>query len=387
MNTTTKHMDLLTTENLRTLLSDRKGPCVSFFLPTHTKAESLQDPIRLKNLLKEAGKQLKQWGMNSDDTEKYLKPVADMVEDKVFWQFQSDGLALFLTPENFFHYRLPLHFESHVVVSEELYIRPVLPLFTEDRKFYILAISQGGVRLLHGSHFKVNEIQLKDVPQSLNEVLKGDEFEKSIQVHTGAGREGIFHGQGTAGDKANFKKFIIHYFRQLDNGVCDLLREENAPLVLAGVEFIRGIYREVNHYDYLLDQDIDGNPLQMKNEELHEKAWRIVEPMFQSERNEALDRFQNLYNNNKEKASTLVENIVSNAYFQMIDTLFIGRNAHCWGNFNPEANETVIHKKPEVKDTELLNFAAIHTLKNRGGVYIMEPEKMPEGAEAAAIMR
>jgi hypothetical protein len=42
-------------EDLMELISEQKGICVSIYMPTHRAgSETQQDPIRLKNLLKEA---------------------------------------------------------------------------------------------------------------------------------------------------------------------------------------------------------------------------------------------------------------------------------------------------------------------------------------------
>jgi len=51
------------------------------------------------------------------------------------------------------------------------------------------------------------------------------------------------------------------YFRQTDSGLHDLLKGEQVPLVLAGVEAALRFSRQVDTYPGLLDQDIAGSPL------------------------------------------------------------------------------------------------------------------------------
>ena len=52
-------MDILTRAELEQLMRKEQPGCVSIYLPTHrTGVETQQDPIRLKNLLREAEKQL-----------------------------------------------------------------------------------------------------------------------------------------------------------------------------------------------------------------------------------------------------------------------------------------------------------------------------------------
>jgi hypothetical protein len=51
-------------------------------------------------------------------------------------------------------YRLPLPFEQLVVISDDFHLKPPLPFFASDGRFYILALSQNQVRLLEGIRYK-----------------------------------------------------------------------------------------------------------------------------------------------------------------------------------------------------------------------------------------
>jgi len=90
-------MNLLSKEELRSLMEKPGGWCVSIFMPTHrVSPDTKQDPIRFKNLLREAEARLKTAGPRSPDAKKLLKPAQPLVPDTLFWQHQSDGLAAFL---------------------------------------------------------------------------------------------------------------------------------------------------------------------------------------------------------------------------------------------------------------------------------------------------
>ena len=68
-------IDTFSKAEIQTLNSAQGLPCVSIYLPTHEAgAEIRQDPIRLKNQLSEAEKQLSQFD-DSIDTEKLLQPA------------------------------------------------------------------------------------------------------------------------------------------------------------------------------------------------------------------------------------------------------------------------------------------------------------------------
>ena len=58
-----------------------------------------------------------------------------------------------------------------MVVTDNFHIKPLLPLFTGDGHFYILALSQNEVRLLSGTRYSVSEVEIGQVGGSLAEAI------------------------------------------------------------------------------------------------------------------------------------------------------------------------------------------------------------------------
>ena len=92
-----------------------------------------------------------------------LEPASKFLQDSNFWQHQSDGLAIFISSNRVHRYRLPLNFEEFVTVINHFHIKPLLPLFTGDGQFYILALSQNYIRLLNGTRYSVSEVDIRQV--------------------------------------------------------------------------------------------------------------------------------------------------------------------------------------------------------------------------------
>lgn len=384
-------MDLLSRDDLRALIEERADPCVSVFLPTHRAgpAELQQNRIRLKNLLREAEDRLVEGGRRASAAREIVGSGRALLEDGAFWRHQADGLALFLTPAGSRHYRLALRFPELVVVGPRFHVKPLLPLFAEDGRFYVLALSQKDVRLLQGTRQSVTEVDLTGVPRSLAEALRYDQFEKQLQLHTasGPGRGGrgavVFHGQGM--DMEDTKANILRYFQQIDAGLRDFLREERAPLVLAGVEYLFPLYREASAYPHLLETGIAGNPELLRAEELHARAWDVVKPHFQKAQAQAAARYQELAGTGR--ASDRLEEVVPAAHQGRVDSLFVAVGAERWGTIGPDGRVAESRTSPAPGDEDLLNVAAAETVRNRGTVYAVEPSQVPGGAELAAIFR
>lgn len=370
-----------------------KGLCVSIYMPTHRAGRGIQqDPIRLKNLLGEAEEALTLSGLRTPEAQELLEPAEKLLQDGLFWQRQSDGLALFLSSEAFRSYRLPFDFDELVVVTDRFHVKPLLPLLSGGQ-FYVLALSQNEVRLLQGTRYSVSEVDLKNAPESLAKALRYEDPEKRLQFHTstrtpgGKGqRPAIFHGHGVA-SADDPKDYILRYFHQVDEGLHDLLRDEQAPLVLAGVDYLLPIYREANMYPYLVDEGIEGNPEELKAKELHEQAWAIVQPRFLTAQKEAAAQYRQLAGAGSEQASNDLKEVVPTAYHGRVETLFVAVGLQQWGTFDPNTNAVQLHEEAEPGDEDLLDFAGVQTLLSRGTVYAVEPEKVPDEALLAAVFR
>ena len=180
-------MNALSQDELKTLMGKHQGLCISIFMPTfRTGAESQQNQIRFRNLLRSAEEKLLAGGLRSQELKELLEPAQALPGNVLFWRRQSDGLALFLCAGLFRCFCLPEAFDELIVVADRFHIRPLLPVLRNDRRFYILALSQKEVRLLEGTGQNVREIELEAVPKSLDEALQYDELEKQVRFRTGS---------------------------------------------------------------------------------------------------------------------------------------------------------------------------------------------------------
>jgi hypothetical protein len=387
-------MDILTRAELEQLMRKEQQGCVSIYMPTHrTGTDAQQDPIRLKNMLREAEKQLSAQGIGRRKVQNMLEPASMLLQDSTFWQHQSDGLAIFISSNRVRRYRLPLNFNEFVAVMDHFHIKPLLPLFTGDGQFYILALSQNEVRLLNGTRDSVSEVDIGQVGGSLADAIPSVNHQMSMQLHSSGSTDGMsgsgsvtFHGQGGGSDESA-KKELLRYFRLVSDGLTEFLQGDRAPLVLAGVEYLLPIYKEANTYPYLIDEVIKGNPDLLRLDELHKSAWDILGPHFQAAQAEAVAQYQQLAGQASERVADRLEKIVPAAADGRVETLFVATGVLQWGVFDPATQEIELHRQQEAGDEPLLDLAAVQTYLKGGVVYAVEPEKVPGGASAAAVLR
>jgi len=387
-------IDALSRRSLHTLLETKSNPCISLFLPTdRTGVERQQDQLRIRRLIRETEHLLiNQEQLRSAQVEDLLEPIRALLEDERFWLHASDGLTIFRSPEVFRASRLPASFKERVVVGDHFYLKPLLPLLTDDGSFYVLALSHNAVRLLACTHYGADELKLPEqVPASLAEFLKYEERENDLQSHSSAsvgtlGKGGrhpaVFHGQGVGIDEGRDE--LLRYFQHIDRGLHTLLKEETAPLVLAGVEYLFPIYQQANTYPHLLEQGVAGNPDNLKAETLRGKAWTLVKSTVLQAQQVAA-RYQELASS--ERASSNSSEIVPAAYYGRVESLFVAVDQELWGSFDPATETLQIHEQGEPGDEDLLDLAATQTLLHGGAVYAVEQAQMPAQAALAAVFR
>ena len=143
-----------------------QGPCVSIFMPMHRSGpETQQDPIRFKNLLREAEERLITQGLPAPEAKQLLESAQKLLQGDLFHQHQNDGLAMFLSVEMFRYYLLPFVFKELVIITHRFHIKPLLPLLSGDGRYFVLALSQNKIRLLQSTHYSVSELDVADVPE------------------------------------------------------------------------------------------------------------------------------------------------------------------------------------------------------------------------------
>ena len=376
---------MITRNTILELIDKAGNPSISIYLPTHEKGKEVQqDPIRLKNLLKEAEEQLKEHEVNQSDIDELLSKARELLDKPIFWQHGNKGLAIFITENNFEFYRVPIEFSEQVLIDDHFLITPLLPMVTLDGTYCILTLSQKDVKLLRCTRESVESLVLEEAPTSMEEFLKFDVNERHLQHHSGQGNgQAIFHGQG--GSNETDKEEAENYLKRIENEVTAKLRNLNDPLILAGVGEAVALYRKVNHYSRLMENAISSNPDPMSNDEINEKGWEIIKSYFLKDMYSDIDRFGDL--TGTEKHSDNLTHIVEASYYGKVDSLFVPIGEQSWGWFDQE-RDTVHHSsKQQVGEHDLINMAAIKTMSQGGNVYALDQQEMPNGSSVAAIFR
>ncbi len=381
-------MDVLSLPDLKDLSRHGGGPLVSLYMPTQRFGpdSQLENVSRMKGLLKTAAADLASLGFRPAEIDAVLDPVRSLADDRPFWLRAEAGLAVF-ADGGVRVFRLAAPPAESVTVGSRFHLRPLLSLLGADRHYYLLALSQKRVRLLRGSAAGFSEITLADAPASLAEALRWDDFEKrSLQFHTGTTgapggrRPAVFHGSGEPDPKDE----LTRYFRGIDRALNEHIRD-GAPLVLAGVEYLLPLYREISSYPALASDAVAGSPDSLGDVALYERSLAIASAAFEAERHAVAERIDVLWATHR--ATSDPETFVPAAVGGRVESLFVNTDAQLWGTIDELAGSVEVHSVRQAGDEDLLDLAALRTILAGGDVFPVPGPEMPRDAAAVALLR
>ncbi|MCO6487260.1 MAG: hypothetical protein J5I98_02525, partial [Phaeodactylibacter sp.] len=129
-----------------------------------------------------------------------------------------------------------------------------------------------------------------------------------------------------------------------------------------------------------------GEPKEANLNALHSKALEIVNNYFRDGQQAQARLFKE--QNEGEGASSSVLEILPKAAEGKVQTLFVARNRHSWGQYDEEKNAVELFKENKPKSLDLMSLAATYTHLHGGKVYILPAEEMPQpSANICAIYR
>ncbi|HET6628793.1 MAG TPA: hypothetical protein VFG91_03365 [Woeseiaceae bacterium] len=363
------------------------GPLLSLYLPTTLEVdERKQNEIRLKNLLKDAYAKLEALGMSSTDAGTLTDAVSNASLDRDMWTGHGRGFAVFTGRGFMRHVSLPKPVRELSVAGFRFHLKPLIDALEYRGRFWLLALSQNDVRLYSGDGVSIAAVDPgAAVPRSLTDVVGREPAEKLLHYHAGGRRSkmAVYHGMSSG--KEEVKPEIEQFVRAVSDGLERFWKVDHAPVVLAGVEHVRWLYKEVSPSADRVQGEIEGNVEDLSEQELHAKAWEIVREQLDARRAEALQRLE--HSDADTPVSRELGDVVRAARDGRVDTLFIAADVECWGRFDDSERSIARRAEPMPGDVDLLDRAAVESWLKGGQVYVVPAADIPGQAGAIAGLR
>ncbi|MDQ1042958.1 chemotaxis protein [Streptomyces sp. V4I2] len=209
----------LSPTTLTELRRPRPYPAVSVLTPTHRREpENAQDPVRLRNVVAEAKKQLEADPAVPRDRRLDVARQLDQALAEVDLSHAGDGLVIFAAPGEHQVWSLARPVPERVVLSDTFLTRNLVSAQAAERPFWVLSVSADQVTLWSGGTERVTEERTGGFPLSRSR----ENFDAERQQRIGDLRS-TFRDEGTR-----------QFLREVDTAMSTLLREQPRPLYVTG---------------------------------------------------------------------------------------------------------------------------------------------------------
>ena len=381
----------LNKEQFADLANFQSDCCISIYMATtnsaNADANKQKDFTNFKNRLQQLTTSLRDKDLEMTQIERLLQPGYDLLRNEDFWSNTSQGLAVYIANGYFKYIRLPISPQEEILVNSTFYLTPLIPVITSRDYFYLLVLSKKQAKLYRADAFGIQYIPVPETPRGVDDVVHNEEKDNEQLFRTdtsGAGSGANYHGMGSG--RPDHKTDLAMYFDEVDETLFkEVLNKENVPLLLAGVEYLIPIYKQVAKYKPIWDEAITGSHEHEDLQALYAQARVKMEPYFEERVSKAL----NVYGNQSatDLTSTAPEVVIPAAHYGRIAQLFVCRGEHIWGSFDEMNNELKIHSTQEDGDECLVDKCVIKTFLTGGQIFVLPSEKMPGGSKLAALMR
>lgn len=367
-------------------LLDRHGPpCISLYQHTHRHhPDSLQDPIRYRNLLRQMeGSLLQKYDKRT--VRPLLERFQPLSHDDEFWNHRTDGLALLAAPDLFEMFELQRPVRENLIVADTFYLKPLLRIVQSADRFQLLCLTRDRAQLFEGNRDALDPVDLIETPATLDDAV-GSEGKPAYQsVRSAAGQPPIFHGVGQK-KQEQLDRDRDRFFRAVDRGVTENhSKPTGLPLMLVALTEYHTPFRTVSRNPHLLSVGIEADPGAMSLDQLRATAWERMEPLY-------LERLATLIGEHELARTRQLglrepAEVAEAAVAGRVQVLLVEADRQMAGRVDPLTGriEQGMLCDPEIGD--VLSDVAALVLRMKGQVVIVPRERMPCDTGVAATCR
>jgi hypothetical protein len=368
------YVDIPSLADLKSLAAHRDDICVSIYLPTTpVSQETVRDRIELKNLAKEALRQLETASTDKRRVAALMEHLDDLVDDDEFWRFQAHSLAVLATPDNVRTFRVPNALAKIVEVSGRFHLKPLLRAIAFPNTCYVLALAEGAVRVIQvTADLPPAVVRVDGVPKDAASAVG----RASVNDRSPSGRI-----QGSEGQKVLLRQFA----RKIDHALRGLLTGSDIPLVLAASEPLASIYRSVNTYTHLAKAGIDGSPVRSTDAQLADRARALLDGQYRDEIAQWKMAF--VARENEGRATTDIAHAARAATYGAVETMLVDIDEVIPGTVGEKDGAVTLAKSANASDYGVIDEIASRVIRSGGRILGVRKADIPGGKSLAAILR
>jgi hypothetical protein len=351
---------------------------ISIYLPVDTEQRDKRAPqARLRTLVDGAQALLERCEIEPHEQASLTDSLSGAVDSIDFARHRDPGLAIFaghLTDGNSLLevVSLPQSPAELATVGTDFHIKPLLPLIAANQRFGILALSKANVRLLTATPFTWTELKLETLP-----IEAQAELDSRPAVESAPGEDAAQDAR---------RELLVSSANYIETAVKAAIGNDPAPLVLVADSHVAGHFRQQVEISQIHEQWLDLNPFALSDTELHAKALDVIRPELDVDLNAVLEQVVARLGTAEPDVAIKLEEILTAASEGRVDAIVVAEDEAIWGCLNPDGS-VLAHGTPVPPDEDLLNLAAILTLRHGGRAFAVPCERIPRRVPAAATLR
>ncbi|HOE70850.1 MAG TPA: hypothetical protein PLE10_04665 [Brevefilum sp.] len=284
-------------------------PCVSITLPTHrTAPENRQDPVRVKNLVREAVNRLLN-EFPKREVEPILISLEKLAED-IDYNYLLDGLVLYANQDFSRSFVLPFTVPERVVIDDTFLTRDLVYALNHTTRYWVLSLSEKPTRLYEGTLDNLVEIQNGNFPME----------------HTMPGGSQSLPGGRGIRKSAYRDEYHRKFFRQVDSALKPFMDTDRLPLIVVGVDRYHAFFNEITNYQDIIFGRITGNHDTTPAHELSKLVWPLVQEKMAEKRKQMLSELEKALSDRK--VATEINDIWRKSLFGRGRHLLVEENYH-----------------------------------------------------------
>jgi hypothetical protein len=385
---------VLDPDALRRLAAPGPGPRVTLYLPIEREFPQVkQNPVRLEQAAETARGLLEKSGLSSAEAAAWFSRLLAVEIDVRVLKGPVSGIAIFLDRDSLYAFRTPFTLDERVAVGERFLLRPLVYALGRSHRYRLLAVSTKRVALFEGDAGGLRPERGREIPSSLAEAIPIAPTPEEQRSRGETVSHDFAARTARHSDTTRFHRSIADALHGLP--------DPETPLVLAADAADQGDLRALLRLPGLLPEPLTGSPDHLSEEDLHARAWPLVEAAADRELGRTAALFERARNHGK--GLDLVDDIAQAALAGRVRRLWVEVDRRMPGRIDPETGAIQpSDDRPEVSravggfsassgtkraEEDVLDALIAIVLERGGSALVVAGSRMPVRSGLAAELR
>ncbi len=354
---------------LKRLQAQQDYPSLSLLAPTHRTAPlNKKDRIVVKNLAVEGLKRL-EGEFKKREVAALVKNLNRLV-DRVDWKHTTEGLALFASRDVATAVHLPFRPRARVVIDASFATRDLVFSLNRSPRYRVLVLTEKPTRLFDATTNVLTEYTDKPFPMN----------------HTGPGGASRLPGGQGINRSAVRDESHRQFFRNVDDALAKIQKEDHVPLVVVGVDRYLAFYQEVTKDPNAIVGVVAGSHDDPNPAALGRLVWPIFKAGATLTRTRALARLGEAVSINRHASG--IDQVWRAAFEKRCQTVLVEKGFEYPADLAPQGDRLLPYSgKGAAALDDAVDEVIERVIADGGEVFFYDPGVLDVHQQIAAVLR